>query len=267
MTERLKIDRRGDVAYLTLTHSKKHNALDWEMLCALVDAADELKKDRTLRGVILSGEGPSFCSGLDFPKFTKEPMKLVRAFAKYGVRSTNLFQEACWAYRRLPVPVAAVLHGRCFGGGVQLALAADFRFTTPDCQLSILEAKWGLIPDMTGSVTLRELMPIDQAKRLTMTGRVFSGEEALGYNLVTEVNADPMGAAESLMAEICARSPDSVAATKQLFQETWVATEDEAFSRESRLQALVLTGSNQRAAMNANFKKEPPRFGRRLRGL
>jgi enoyl-CoA hydratase/carnithine racemase len=267
VSDRVRIDRQGDVAYLTLTHASKHNALDWEMLNALVEAADTLGADRALRGVILHGEGASFCSGLDFPKFTKEPTRMARAFAKIGLRSTNLFQEACWAFRRLPMPVIAVLHGRCFGGGVQLALAADFRFTTPDCELSIMEAKWGLIPDMTGSVTLRELMPMDQAKLLTMTGRVFSGEQALSYNLVTDVCVDPMAEAEALMAELITRSPDSVAATKQLFHQTWVADEDTAFSVESRLQALVLLGQNQRAAMKANFKKQAPRFGRRLRML
>ncbi|MCB9656746.1 MAG: crotonase/enoyl-CoA hydratase family protein [Sandaracinaceae bacterium] len=267
MSERVRIDRSADIAYVTLVHATKHNALDWEMLTALVDAAESLGRDRGLRGVILHAEGPSFCSGLDFPKFTKEPARMARAFAKLRPGGTNLFQEACWAFRRLPLPVAAVLHGRCFGGGLQLALAADFRFTTPDCELSIMEAKWGLIPDMTGSVTLRELMTIDQAKRLTMTGRVFRGDEALRYNLVTEVSADPMAAAEGLMAELVTRSPDSVAATKQLFHDTWVAPEDAAFSLETRLQALLLTGKNQRAAMQANFEKRAPRFGKRLRML
>ena len=132
MSERVRIDRRGDVAYLALTHASKHNALDWEMLSALVDAAETLKRDRALRGVILHAEGPSFCSGLDFPKFTKEPARMARAFAKVGLRSTNLFQEACWAYRRLPVPVLAVTHGRCFGGGLQLALG-QVRALVPGC--------------------------------------------------------------------------------------------------------------------------------------
>lgn len=270
MSHRIRIERtgpEGQVAHVVLQHADKHNALDWDMLCALVDTGRELARDRSLRAVIMRAEGPSFCSGLDFPRFTKQPAKLLRAFAKYGLRSTNLFQEACWVWRRLPVPVLAVVHGRCFGGGIQLALSADFRFVTPDCQMSILEAKWGLIPDMSGSVTLRELMPIDQAKRLVMTGRTFTGEEALGFGLATEVSEDPMQAAEALVEELLTRSPDAIAGAKRLLHETWVADEDAAFSRETRLQALVLAGQNQRAAMKANFARKAPKYSKRSRVL
>ena len=265
--DRVRITREGDVAYVTLIRADKHNALDWDMLNALVEAAAELRADRRVRGAVIHGEGGSFCSGLDFPQFTKQPTRLARAFAKLTGSSTNLFQEACWAFRNLPIPVAAVLHGRCYGGGLQLALAADFRFAEPSTELSILEAKWGLIPDMTGSVTLSELLPMDVAKRLTMTGEMFDAEAAKGYGLVTEVTNDPMGAAEALLATIAARSPDSVAATKRLFHESWTASEERAFSLETWLQAKVLAGKNQRAAMKSNFAKKPPRFGPRGRAV
>ena len=88
------------------------------------------------------------------------------------LRGTNRFQQALWAWRELPVPVIAVTRGHVFGAGIQLALAADFRFTTPDCQWSVLEAKWGLVPDMSGTVPLAELTTADVAKRLVMTGEV-----------------------------------------------------------------------------------------------
>ncbi|MDF3030015.1 MAG: phaB [Moraxellaceae bacterium] len=260
MTDRVRLDIRDEVAYVTMVRTDKYNALDWEMLCGLVDAADRIASDKSIRAVILSGEGKAFCSGLDFPSFTKQPMRMVRGFLKYGVKTTNLFQEVAWCWRRLPVPVIAVLHGYCYGGGLQIALAADFRFSTPDCEFSILEAKWGLVPDMTGTVTLRELLPMDKAKLLTMTGRMFSGEEALRLNLVTETGADPLAAAEALVAEIKSRSPDAVAATKQLFQETWVAGVRRAFSRESRIQLGLLLGKNQKIATEANFKKKKAEF-------
>lgn len=260
MSERVRLEVRDEVAYVTLVRSDKYNALDWEMLCALVDAADRIAADKSVRAVILRGEGKAFCSGLDFPSFTKQPMRMVRGFLKYGVKTTNLFQEVAWCWRRLPVPVIAVIHGYCYGGGLQIALAADFRFTTADCEFSILEAKWGLVPDMTGTVTLRELLPMDQAKLLTMTGRMLTGEEALRLHLVTDVSADPLAQAEALVAEIRTRSPDAVAATKQLFQETWVAGVRRAFSRESWIQLGLLLGKNQKIATQANFKKEKPVF-------
>lgn len=260
MSERVRLEIRDEVAYVSMVRTDKYNALDWEMLTALVDTAEKIGRNKLIRAVVLQGEGKAFCSGLDFPSFTKQPVRMVRGFLKYGVKTTNLFQEVAWCWRRLPVPVIAVIHGYCYGGGVQIALGADFRFTTPDCEFSILEAKWGLVPDMTGTVTLRELLPMDQAKLLTMTGRMLSGKEARELNLVTGVSDDPLAEAEQLIAEIKTRSPDSVAATKQLFQETWVAGVRRAFSKESRIQLGLLMGKNQKIAVDANFKKKKPEF-------
>ena len=265
--DRVRVEKRGDIAYVSLARPDKHNALDWDMLNALVEAAREVERDRSLRGVLLFGEGPSFCSGLDFPRFLKEPSRLLRAFAKLNPAGTNLFQQACWAYRELPVPVVAAIHGRCYGGGIQLALAADIRVAAPEAELSVMEAKWGLVPDMTGTVTLRELMPMDQAKLLTMTGRTFTGDEARGYNLVTQVSDDPMGAAEAILAEIATRSPDSVSATKRLFHQTWDASVGKAFAIESALQTVLLAGKNQKEAVKANFEKRAAKFGRRSRAI
>lgn len=258
--QRVRLEVRDDIAWVTLTRSDKYNALDWEMLCALVDTARVIKADRSIRAVILQGEGKAFCSGLDFPSFTRQPGRMVRGFLKYGFKATNLFQEAAWCWRRLSVPVIAAIHGYCYGGGLQIALAADFRFATSDCEFSILETKWGLIPDMTGSVTLRELLPMDQVKLLAMTGRMLSGSQARQLGLVTEIGDDPRAMAEALAVELRTRSPDAVAAAKRLFQENWVASVRQAFSRESRLQLGLLLGKNQRIATQANFNKQPPRF-------
>jgi len=260
MNDRVKTELRDGVAYVTLNRGDKFNGLDWDMLQGLVAAARRLRQESGVRAVILQGDGPAFCAGLDFGSFSKTPLRALQGFLKYGVKSTNLFQEACWCWRELPVPVLAVLHGRCYGGGMQLALAADFRFATPDCELSILEAKWGLIPDMTGTVTLRELVPIDVAKRLTMTGASFSGTEAKAMNLVTEVAADPLAAAQALVEEIKTRSPDSVAASKALFQQTWALPPAAAFAVESRFQRLLILGRNHKIARTANFKKQTPQF-------
>ena len=111
--------------------------------------------------MIISGEGASFCAGLDFGSVMKKPAGIVGAFLPRPWRGTNVFQEACWAWRRLPVPVIAAVHGHCYGGGLQIALAADFRIATPDSEWSVLEGRWGIIPDMTGVRTLAELVGID----------------------------------------------------------------------------------------------------------
>jgi enoyl-CoA hydratase/carnithine racemase len=266
MNVRVSLEVRDQVAYVTLTRGEKYNGLDFDMFVGLVEAARRIRKDRAIRAVILRGDGPAFSTGLDVASFFGKPGKALRIFLKYGVKSTNLAQEAAWCWRRLPMPVIAVVHGRCYGGALQIALAADFRFATPDCEFSIMEVKWGLIPDMSGSVTLRELLPIDQAKRLTMTGELFDGRRARELNLVTDVGDDPLAMAEALAAQIKTRSPDAVAAAKTLFQKTWVAGERRAFAVETRLQWRMFLSRNQRIAVKAGLAKETPAFGPRQYG-
>ena len=263
--DRVTLAIEGHIATGSLNRPDKDNGLDLEMMRGLVACAKTIKKNRDVRVVILRGEGKAFCAGLDFATVTKTPLKMLLAFTKFGVKKTNLFQQACWAWRELPVPVIAVLHGYCYGGGLQLALAADFRIATPDCELSVMESKWGLIPDMTGTVTLRELVPMDVAKELAMTGRRFDAVEAKTLHLVTQVAEQPEQAARALADAILTRSPDAVSATKALFHSTRHAAEDQAFDRESSLQFKLLRGRNQGEAMAANLKKREPRFRPRQR--
>jgi len=261
MTERVLVDVRDQVAYVTLNRPEKYNGLDFPMFAGLIDAAERVAADRSVRVVVLSGAGKAFCAGLDFAAVGKEPpLKHARAFAKLPTQTTNVFQRSCWAWRELPVPVIAVLQGYCFGGGMQLALAADFRFATPDCELSIMEAKWGLIPDMTGSVTLRELVPMDVAKRLTMTAEVFDGTKALEYGLVSGVSDDPRKDADALANELITRSPDALALTKRLFHTTWNSSPRAAFWTESWLQQKLLRGANHKIVRRANQAKELPAY-------
>jgi enoyl-CoA hydratase/carnithine racemase len=265
---RITLDRRDDgVAHVILDHAERHNAIDWQMLVELDRTCRALQRDRTLRVVIVRGNGPSFCSGLNFPSMSKTPARILQAFVTSPVSKTNLFQRTCWGWRDLSVPVIAAIHGRCFGGGIQIALAADFRFATPDAELSLMEAKWGLIPDMSGTVALRELVGIDQAKLLTYTGRIVDGTTSARIGLVTETAEDPVARAEALAAEILTRSPDAVAAGKALLQQNWVAGEGRALARERRTQLLVAVGQNFREALRANFKKVAPTFVDRSRLL
>jgi enoyl-CoA hydratase/carnithine racemase len=257
--DRVRLGIRDGVASVTLDRAEKYNGLDLPMLHGLVEVAGRIAADRSVRAVILAGAGNAFCTGLDFASVAPSTAALLRAGRKLPGRRTNLFQRSCWAWRELPVPVIAVLHGHCLGGGLQLALAADFRFATPDCELSLMEGRWGLIPDMTGSVTLRELAPMDVVKRLMMTAEVFDGRQALGYGLVTEVSDDPRGAADALAARLRARSPDALALTKRLLHRTWNRSPRRAFRTETVLQTRLLRGANHRIARTANLAGEAPR--------
>ncbi|WP_280337057.1 crotonase/enoyl-CoA hydratase family protein [Nocardia wallacei] len=213
----------GDRAHVALDRPGKHNGLTIEMLRDLVRVARVVGRRDDIRAVILSGNGPSFSSGLDIAKAVGDPLTIVRNFVPIPWLGTNTFQEACWTWRRLPQPVIAAVHGHCFGGGLQLALAADIRFATPDADFAVMEAGHGLIPDMTGAATLSRLIGIDKALLLTMTADPVDAAYAERIGLITEVTADPRAAAEKLADRIAARSPHAVASAKRLFDRSWHA--------------------------------------------
>lgn len=254
------------IARVTLARPDKLNALTLDTLDGLVAAGRRLRADRTVRAVVLSGQGRSFCAGLDFASTSREPRRVATSFLPRPWRGTNTFQEACWVWRRLPVPVVAAVHGHCFGGGLQLALGADYRFTTPDARWAVLEVKWGLVPDMSGMRSLAEQVGADVAKRLAMTGEILSGEEAVRLGLASEVAEDPVDAALGLVGQILARSPDAVGSAKLLVDRTRTTSARRAFARERWAQARLFRAPNTAAARRAAAAGEPPRYGpRRIR--
>jgi len=253
------------IAQVRLNRPDKLNALTLDLLAELVSTAHELRADRSLRAIILAGEGESFCAGLDFASVLKEPRKMWTSFTPRPWRGTNTFQEAAWAWRRVPVPVIAAVEGHCLGGGVQIALGADFRFAAPDSTWSVLEGKWGIIPDMSGIQSLAEVVGIDTAKRITMTAAMLSGTEAREIGLVTEVAADPIAAATAFAHQLSERSPDALAAAKRLFNTTWNASPRRTFARERIEQLKLLIGTNTKIAQKAAFKKERPVYQPRAR--
>lgn len=253
------------VARVWLDRPDKLNGLTLDMLAELTATSRRLRKDKSLRAVVLTGAGESFSAGLDFGSALRSPGRIARSFIPSLVRGTNIFQEAAWGWRRLPVPVIAAVQGHCYGGGLQIALGADFRISTPGAQWSVLEAKWGLIPDMSGIRSLAQVVGIDTAKLLTMTGETFSGTRAEELGLVTQLAEDPMTAADELVAQLKARSPDAIAAAKRLFEGTWTSTPRRTFARERAEQLLLLLNPNTRIARRAAFERETPVFTVRRR--
>ncbi|MFT4298240.1 MAG: crotonase/enoyl-CoA hydratase family protein [Aeromicrobium sp.] len=260
---RVVTDVDGPVARVRLNRPGKLNGVDFGILDGLLASASQLSANRDLRVVLLSGEGDSFCAGLDFPAVMKQPRRVALGFVPNPLRGTNLFQQALWAWRRLPVPVIAITRGHVFGAGIQLALAADFRFTTPDAKWSVLEAKWGLVPDMSGTIPLVEQVPLDLAKRLTMTGEIFSGEQAAAWGLATGCDTDPEKLALDLADQLIARSPDSVSGTKRLLNEAARRSVRAQFALERRLQFHMLRSANAKIARKAGTTGEAPAFGPR----
>jgi enoyl-CoA hydratase/carnithine racemase len=246
---RVRIDREGAIAFVTLVRADKHNGVDFPMIDALVDAAGTLAKDRSVRGAIVRGEGPSFCAGLDFKAVFGKPATTALGVAKLWSPIRNKFQDVSMVWRELAIPVIAAIHGACFGAGMQLALGCDLRFATADAKLSLMEAKYGLVPDMGGIALMRELVRIDVAKELVMTGRTISGVAAAELGLVTRIAGDPVAAARDVIAEIATRSPDSVGAGKLMLQEAWHVDERAALGAERKWQRALIGRPNQRAAM------------------
>ncbi len=259
-SERVRIEVADHVATVTLTRGEKHNALDLAMFEGLIGAAQELSGQPQVRAVVLHGEGPSFCSGLDVMGVMAEGNGLDGLTDPLRGEGPNWFQRAAYDWVRLPVPVIAAIHGNCLGGGLQIALGADVRIAAPGARLSVMEIKWGLIPDMSITRTLPRLVGIDVAKELTYTGRVFGAEEALALGVVTRIAEDPLTAATELAAEIASRSPDAVRAAKRLFDEAWTASARQSLALEAQLQLSLIGSPNQLEAVRAGMTKEPAEF-------
>jgi enoyl-CoA hydratase/carnithine racemase len=259
--ERVRIALEDGVADVRLVRADKHNGLDGAMFERLVESASELAADSSVRAVVLSGEGPSFCAGLDF-KAVLEGTGLTpeQAFARADGDVANFAQRATYDWRRLPVPVIAALHGACLGGGLQLALAADIRIAAPDTKLSVMEIRYGLVPDMGLTQTLPGLVGPDVAKELTFTARTVDAAKALELGLVTRIADDPRAAALELAREIASKSPDAVRAAKRLLNDAWRAPAADGLALEAELQQRLLGSPNQIAAVQAALSDEPAEF-------
>ncbi|QDP02385.1 crotonase/enoyl-CoA hydratase family protein [Thalassotalea sp. PS06] len=247
---------KDDIAYVTLNRPEKLNALDLATFKSLAGIARTLRKDRFIRGVILQGVGQDFCSGLDVKSMMKDKSAMVTLLKKLLPGSSNLAQQVSSNWRKVPVPVIAVIQGRCWGGGLQIALGADFRFVTPDATLAVMESKWGLIPDMAGNMVLREILPKDQALRLALTADPISADEAMKMNLVTQVSEDPLQDAEVLLAELKAKSPDALGAIKRLYTRNWQSPDRKMLMMETWYQIKIILGENQRRAVKQQLDPE-----------
>ena len=246
----------GNIAFVTLNRAEKRNALDMTMFRTIDSISRQLRRNREIRAVILQANGEDFCSGLDIKSVMSQKSSALSLLAKWLPGQANLAQRVSYNWRKIPVPVIMVIHGRCWGGGLQIALGADFRFAHPDASFSIMEGKWGLIPDMGGNLALRELVSKDIALKLTMTAEVVSAHEALDYGLITSVSDKPLELAMQLAEQISERSPDAVAAVKKLYQQNWFKSEWVILAKESYYQLRILMGKNQNRAVKRQLKPD-----------
>ncbi|HEY0958254.1 MAG TPA: crotonase/enoyl-CoA hydratase family protein [Novosphingobium sp.] len=256
----LAIDDLG-IAHLRLTRQAKLNALDPEMIEALLDAGQTLFDMPGLRCVVIAGEGKAFCTGLDLSTFQAALDADGIPLTQRTHGNANRFQQVAMQWRKLPVPVIASIHGACLGGGLQLAGGADVRIAAPDTRLAILEMRWGIVPDMGGFALWRGSVRDDVLRELTYTNREFSGEEAISLGFVTLVDADPVARATAIAQDIASKSPSAIRAAKTLFNRYLDLGTDEILQEESFAQQRLLGTKNQIEAVRSQMEGRPGTFG------
>lgn len=246
--------QEGGVATVVLNRPEKLNALNFQMFCELVKVQKRIRKDRSIRAVILTGAGGNFSSGLDIKSVMKAPLQAVKLLFKWLPGNANLAQQVSIGWQRLPVPVIAVLEGHCYGGGMQIALGADMRYVAKDSDFSIMEAKWGLVPDMAGLAALRSILPRDKALELTLTAEVLTADSAAALGLVTRVCDDPLAEANLLIGKLLQTSPDATAAIKASIHNNWLSGVRGLLARETWYQIRLLGGRNSKIAARRQTK-------------
>ena len=261
MTDRVLVNIDAHVAEVTLNRADKLNAFDLPMFAALSAAADRIRDEKSVRAVVLRGSGGNFSAGIDMNMLGGADFDFMSALNQAVDPSpANLFQRAAYAWRELDVPVICALEGVVYGAGLQVALGADIRYASPNARLSIMESKWGLIPDMALTATLRHLVPPDRVKELSWSARVLGSDEAHALGLVTAVVDDPLTGSREMAANCAAKSPDAIRGIKALVNQGWQMSEAEALALEARLQGAVIGRPNQIEAVAANLGKRKPRF-------
>lgn len=261
--DRIKWELNDGVADVRLARPGKSNALDGAMFDALIDAGRQLGETAGLRAVVLSGEGKGFCAGIDMGVLSDMAGGTIAGTANlvprtYGI--CNRFQYAAWVWRELPVPVIAAVHGFALGGGFEVALGADLRYMTADARLSVMEVRWGLVPDMGATQLMRHVAREDIVRELSYTGRVFSGAEAFNYGFATRLAEDPRAAALETAREIAGRSPDAVRALKRLFNDAVTSDARSGLIAETIEQQALVGSRNQMETVLADREGRPARF-------
>jgi enoyl-CoA hydratase/carnithine racemase len=268
MNDRVSYSVENHIAHIRLIRTDKMNALDDAMISALIEAGEQLKADKSVRCAILSGEGRAFCAGLDMANFSRMasgggPSVTGKKSGRLAERThgiTNRPQHCAWVWREAPVPVIAAVHGVALGGGFQIMCGADIRYAAKDTRFSIMEIRWGLIPDMGTTHVMARLAREDKLKELALTGRIFEAPEAYETGFVTRVCDDPLAAAQETAELIAAKNPDAIVGIKELFNSQADRFAPEMLMQESVLQDDIIGATNQIEAVMAELEKRPAKY-------
>ncbi|MGP5541975.1 crotonase/enoyl-CoA hydratase family protein [Psychrobacter celer] len=245
--ETLQVSVTDNILTVTLNRPHKKNAMSFKVVEELIAVAGRVSKDKTIRAVILNGAEGTFCAGIDLGDLNHPKNQ---AFAVWELVKPwqSSFQRVCLVWRDVPVPVIAVLEGYCIGAGLQLALACDVRISHPECKLSIMEAKWGLVPDMGLTQSAYGVVREDVLKELAMTARVVDASEGKALGLVSHCSETPLEQAKHLAAELAERSPDAVLASKRVINAMHHQPATTLY-KEKMWQLKMMLGRNRKLAL------------------
>ena len=258
--ETLQVSITSNILTVTLNRPHKKNAMSFQVIDELIAVAGRISKDKTIRAVILNGAEETFCAGIDLSDLN-HPKNKIFALWELVKPWQSVFQRVCLVWRELPVPVIAVLEGYCIGAGLQLALACDVRISRPDCQLSIMEAKWGLVPDMGLTQSAFGVLREDTLKELAMTARIINAEEAKDLGIVSHCSDTPLEHAHKLAAEFAERSPDAMLASKRVINAMYEQPSQTLY-KEKVWQLKMMLGRNRKLALR-KAKQASTVFGKR----
>ncbi len=259
--ERIRLNIENGVAIATLDRADKFNALDFAMFDAITAVTQQIAADNSVRAVVLQAAGDHFCSGIDIGNFSADNLSGdAERMQPVAPSSANYYQSAATAWRELPVPVIAALQGSVFGGGLQVAMGADVRIATPTANFSVMEIKWGIVPDMGFTTTMRDVIRADVLREWVYTGQIAGAAQALQDGFITRIDESPGERAAELAKQIAERSPDAVRAAKRLLNASQAISPADALLLEAKTQLGLLGGANQREAVMANVEKRRPNF-------
>ena len=265
MENRVEINVEGHVAHIKLVRGDKMNALDAEMMDALIDAGERIKSDKSLRAAVISGEGKAFCAGLDMGNFAKmagsgdagvtDGARQKLADRTHGL--ANRPQKVAFTWREVEIPVIAAAQGFALGGGFQLFMGSDIRYAAPGTKFSIMESRWGLVPDMGTTHVMTRVAREDIVKELALTARIFEADEAYEHGFLTRICDNPVEAALETANAIATRNPDAVRGTKRLFNEPADRFVADTLMLESVIQDDIIGYPNQIEAVKAELEGRP----------
>ncbi len=268
MSDTLHIDTDNHVAHVRLNRPDAHNAIDGSIMSGLVDFAYEMMSPGDVRVIVLSGNGGSFCAGLDISSFAEmssgelssDSENVKHALRDLSPAGANRAQQIGWLWQEVPIPVITAVHGAALGGGLNLALGADVRIMHPAAKVGFVEINWGLLPDMSATQSLRRLVSLDRMKEMVLTGRRFTGIEAYQYGLATELSETPVDDALAMAATIAGKNPEAVRYAKQILNNSALVDVATGLREEASATQHLLGSPNQVEAITAYFEKRSPVF-------